>query len=323
MNVTGTALRTGTPYRPKGARVETSSVDPPAPAPVDAWRVFGVDPGGTLFAPFGPIYWPDAPEGLRLWQSVAQVAGCVAEDHPAPAEDCTCGIRGVVDRDVLIASAGERRFAGAENTVMADAGVIGKVRLEGGMLPGVRIPDDDPPTTLRAERGTLLELHLGPAQTAVAPRVATRYPSIPVFTYDDADWIAPAVEGEPAGQRVEPGGPDGFWAEVERAGFGTKNLGDPAAPAALLAIGRSVCDILAKGASPEDVGSVLFDLVAAPTWGQCKALVRAAIDHLCPNCVFGVGASGYQHARQITRGEILERTAQNMVAAFGGAGTRR
>ena len=62
--------------------------DPSAPATdtVDAWRVFGLDPSIGC-SPRPALYWPDADVELRLWSESEQIAGCVFENHPAPAED--------------------------------------------------------------------------------------------------------------------------------------------------------------------------------------------------------------------------------------------
>ena len=90
-----------------------------------------------------------------------------------------------MDRATLFTVAATRVVTIEHGTVLAEAGVIGKVELSGKTLEGVDIPRDDPETTLRAERARLLELHLGPAHTALAPKVAETYGDVEVFTYTD------------------------------------------------------------------------------------------------------------------------------------------
>ncbi len=61
-----------------------------------------------------------------------------------------------------------------------EVGIIARVELTGTILPGRRIPVDDPPTTLRATHARLVELHLKSADVdllnaeAPLPRGATR-----------------------------------------------------------------------------------------------------------------------------------------------------
>ena len=291
------------------------------PTTVEAWRVFGLAPDAILFAPFAPNFWPDAAVGLRLWQSVEQVAGCVAEDHPAPAEGCTCGIRGVVDRDILLAAAGTRVVDVEGGTVLADAGVFGKVELSGRMLPGVNIPADDPETTLRAERARLLQIHLGPAHTVLAPDVAAAYGEVEVVTYTEDEWarLVPS-RGRPAvPRRLEPEEAEAaFVADVLRVGFGNRDLTDPRAPKALVGLAQD----MAKGLrthrlSIPDVARVLFDSPAQPTLPQVREFIRSALDNFAPGCVFVLGSFESQHTQPITLRESFGRMGQNLfVNAF-------
>ncbi len=172
---------------------------------VEAWRVFDLGDDLTLLAPFRR-YWPHAASEVNEWRSPWQVAKCVAEDHEAPVEDCTCGIRGTEDLSQLLAIIKFRSLPdvvdGTREPILSEKGLLARVRLSGRVLPGVAMPLDDPFTTWRAERATLVELHLPPTLVERAEAVAWRYIEAPVFTYAEDDW----PHGVPAaGKRHEAG----------------------------------------------------------------------------------------------------------------------
>ena len=181
------------------------------------------------------------------------------------------------------------------------------------MLPGIAMPRDDPPSTLRVERAEILELHLSPRHAALGAQVAARY-RVPTYNYDEDEWagfVPPQVDAQPDRQ-VEPAGPDAFVGEVRRAGFGNKDLSDPTAPAVILKMGRSVCDALRNGVSVHDIASVMFDTSAAPTGPQIGNLMRSAVENLDPSCAFAYREEGYVHARPLELGEMIGRTFQNL-----------
>ena len=253
----------------------------PAEPLVLAWRTFTVAADGTLLAPFAMRFGEDVP--TDEWRTTVTVASCISDDHEAPVEGCYCGLRGVQDLEELLARFDAGRTAAA----------IARVKLSGRMLPGVDIPDDDPVSTLRAERAELIQIHLAPALTARGGAVADRYPSVPVYSYARPDW----PKGIPArGSRVRPvgtsfpadvrkAGEAAFADDVREAGFGDKDL-DDAPDAAIVSLGRTVCDGLRKGISGEDAASVMFHHPAEPTLAQVKTLMESALENLCPECTF-------------------------------------
>jgi Protein of unknown function (DUF732) len=269
-----------------------------------AWRVFTVDGSGTLLAPFAMRF------GERLpgeeWRTTVTIASCITDDHEAPAEGCYCGLRGVQDLDQLLARFDEGKTAA----------VVARVRLSGRMLPGVDVPDDDPESTLRAERAELVEIHCAPPLTSRSGAVADRYPSVPVFSYAAPDW--PNGITDPAsGSRVRPVGTSfpadvretgeaAFAAEVRRAGFGDRDLED-ADDAAIVALGHTVCDGLRKGISGEDAASVYFSHPSRPTLAQVRTLINSALTHLCPECTFMFRETGYVHSEPIRLPDALNR----------------
>ena len=261
-----------------------------------AWRVFAVDADGTLLAPWAVRFGTNVP--ADAWRTTVAIASCVSDDHEAPAVGCYCGLRGVQDLGELLA-----RIEGP-----GTAAAIGRVRLSGKMLEGVDIPADDPPTTLRAERAELLQIHLAPPLTSRSAAVADRYPSAEVYRYADADW----PEGLPAsGTRVRPvgetfpadiakAGEEAFIADVLEAGFGFADLDDPGAEAAIMKLGRRVCQAFRDGISDDDVASVLFSHVAEPTYAQVRVVMRSALENLCPECHFMFHEPGYRYGEPIT-----------------------
>ena len=275
-----------------------------APTPLAlAWRVFTLDSDGCLHAPWALRFGTDVP--TDAWRTTVAIASCASADHDAPAEACFCGLRGVVDLGELLARIGEA------GTVAA----IARVRLFGRMLEGCDVPDDDPPTTLRAERAELLELHLAPQLTSRSGAVADKYPRVPVYRYAAEDWPA----GVPvAGTRVRPvgqtfpadvtkAGEEAFVADVMAAGFGLADLDDPGAEAAILKMGRRLSDALRRGYSYEDLGSQLFNHEAEPTLTQVRTIVLSALRNLCPEAEFMFRQPGYTYAEPIRLSDIWSR----------------
>lgn len=267
----------------------------------EAWRVFGLAPDGVLFAPAGPVYWPDASESLRLWSKVEQTAGCIFDDHPAPAEDCSCGLRAVQDRDRLVAFV-ER------DDVLAEAGVLGRVVLSGRMLPGNGV---DPPTTLRAERARIVEIHLGPAHATLAPHVAARYGEVEVFTYSGDEWSGVLP---PKPDRVVPEDADAaFFADVLRAGFGNRDLSDPKAPKVLAESARDLVKmVITARLSIPDAARVVFDSDAQPTTGQVLVFLRSAFTHFAPAIPIPLGALEHQFTEPVGLKESIDRNFRNL-----------
>ena len=93
------------------------------------------------------------------------------------------------------------------------------------------MPIDDPPTTWRASKATLVELHLAPVHAALVERVTERY-GIPVESYDDESWAA-FVGGRKGAAPVrhhrppEQVGEEAFVKAIRRAGFGVKTSTAP------------------------------------------------------------------------------------------------
>ncbi len=116
-----------------------------------------------------------------------RAAKCIEHDHPAPAESCTCGSRATVDLSELLAAVTGRTFTGDSASILAATGVLARVLLEGRILIGVGMPADDPPTTWRAARARVLELHLAPHLAEHADALAARY-NVPVAAYDPDEW---------------------------------------------------------------------------------------------------------------------------------------
>lgn len=272
---------------------------------VVAWRIWGLAQNAVLFAPFAPTFWPDAHRNLTMWPKTTTTAGCVVKNHPAPAEDCTCGIRGTQDLQALLDAATARPIPSRE------PGVVGKVKLSGRMLPGIDIPNDDPPTTVRAERAEIVELHLAPAHSGLAGRVATHY-GVPVYRYDETTWAdrVPGWDKVGSGQRVKPAGEDEFYADVRRAGFGTKDLDSPGAKGGILSLGKTVCRALRSGVSLNDVLGGLFDTDSEPTFRQVEVLQKSAVENLCPECEYAFVPDKRRYAEPIRASENARREAR-------------
>lgn len=107
-----------------------------------AWRAFTLADEGALIPPFVARYWPHAAEP---W-TVVTVARCAAGiDHDAPAENCTCGIRGTADlADLLLALV--RPFAGTTVPILDECAAC----WPGSSCPGAPCPaSTSRPTTRR------------------------------------------------------------------------------------------------------------------------------------------------------------------------------
>lgn len=166
------------------------------------WRVFAVGEDGMLRAPWVNSQF-GSDEREADWPEASVTARCLFSDHEAPDPACACGVYAVEDLHELLPAYGE-------------IGIIARVELTGTILPGRRIPVDDPPTTLRGTHARLLELHL--TRDVGGPNAAAfirRYPGVPLLIYprSEAAGTAPrtwqelttrpakASAGEP---RVEP-----------------------------------------------------------------------------------------------------------------------
>ncbi|HEX2272530.1 MAG TPA: hypothetical protein VHG90_01495 [Acidimicrobiales bacterium] len=159
----------------------------------------------------------------RTWPAWRVVSTCTVEKHPAPAEGCTCGVRGVEDVSALHTS--------------DDDAILAKVDLWGRRLGDPGSSDEYGPARLRAAGATLLEIHLPPSfQGGRARMLADRYPEVAVYGYGEEDWPASVPI---AGQRVHPSPEALFLADVRRVGFGWVDTSDPAAAQVVLKLGDS------------------------------------------------------------------------------------
>ena len=119
------------------------------------WRPFALADNGELLSPFLAQYWPDkAPPDWGAWSGATTRARCLASDH---AENCACGLRATESLDELLAAVTVRRFAGSGSSILDDCGVLARIALSGTLLPGVDVPTDDPPTTLRGSEARALD----------------------------------------------------------------------------------------------------------------------------------------------------------------------
>ncbi len=91
-------------------------------------------------------------------------ATCLVADHKAPDPACACGLYAVLDRGALLAAYGAAEGLGA----------VARVELSGRILPGTRIPLDDPPTTVCGAAGRLLELFVRADRTSHVPALLRR-----------------------------------------------------------------------------------------------------------------------------------------------------
>lgn len=146
---------------------------------VERGRLFNIDPTGGLRVP----RCSHAPEG---WLPSLQIFGTHAAPHP----DCQCGVRLVCRLEDLSAYwAKDDKVAAASGlglphiTGDADGRVLVRMRSEGYVCRGWRMPDDDPRMTARVSGGQLLEV-FHPAWVDPAPIVRT-YPGVPVRPISD------------------------------------------------------------------------------------------------------------------------------------------
>ena len=258
---------------------------------VKGWRAFTVGESGALVSPFLAHYWPDLAD--PAWTSAEQSARCLAEDHPAPAEDCTCGLRAVVSYPELL-KAVERPFAGELSSILERAGAMAQVELSGRIVNGYDMPDDDPPTTKRAERARLIEVFLSPALAGAAAAVEARY-GVPARV--EQAW--PQGVGRP----VQVSGEAAFLAAVHEAGFGRAPVPDDV----LVSIARDACKGIRAGVPTGDVETVLFNTEVRPTYAQVRTFVRAAIASFAPELEFAPG--GVHFTKGITLGANIVRSA--------------
>jgi hypothetical protein len=270
-----------------------------AEVPVVGWRIFGLGEHGALELPFMSRYWrgarnPWPADGALDAVCDADVTWSVdgAAEHPAPAEGCTCGIRAVTSRREALTMA-ERRFLGQQASILEQTGVLARVAISGKILPGHDIPDDDPPSTVRGERATLLDVHLAPHLAEHATTLERRY-AVPVATYTAEDWphavdparCAPCLTAvpQPMPPRVSKpapaaGGKAGFLTAVRAVGFGPQ----PCPDAVLLTVAESTVRALRADLSISDLATGLYGTLARPSLSQARAFVEAAITHLAPD----------------------------------------
>jgi len=250
---------------------------------IEGWRCFALDDEDQLHPPFMLRYRPENSEPLAGRQSAAR---CIEHDHPAPAPGCTCGARATVDLSALLEAVAGRTFTGSMLPILAECGVLARVRLLGEVLLGVDIPTDDPPTTWRAAGMELLELHLAPALGGRADGLVARY-GVPVAAYDAEEWPS-AVNALDATAAFQPPAEDvdGFRAAIARVGFGRKDTSAPA----FVKVGRDMCATLRAGCSRGDAVRVLFDGPGEPSRAQAEGFVAAAVEFLCPDCAHAPSA---------------------------------
>jgi hypothetical protein len=264
---------------------------------VAGWRAFGLGPAGELVAPFVVRYWPEM-DTDPAWPPEGAVARCLDQDHQAPAEGCTCGLRATLGLTDLIKALG-RKFAGSSTTILDETGVIARVELSGRILDGVDMPRDDPPGTNRGERARVLEVHLAPTLTAAAQAVQDRY-AVPVRVYLPADW--PGQVGRPD----RPSGREGFLGYVHRAGFGKVRIPDRV----LEQLARDAIAAMREGVPAGDIVTELFRSAPRPRYEQAKGFVEAAILYLAPELEFvdrGIQFSvGVKVKEAITQGALLD-----------------
>lgn len=173
-----------------------------------------------------------------------------------------------------------RTFTDDSRSILDVCGVVALVRLSGPLQAGTDIPQDDPPTTVRAAAAEVLELHLHPRHEPTADALHRRY-GVPVAVYDLDEWpmqvrIIAGRAGAAPKEDVEA-----FCAAVAVLDrFGTKSTADPAT---FLGIGRHVVAGLRAGISTSDAARVLFESNARPTWAQALAFAEAAVQHLAPD----------------------------------------
>jgi hypothetical protein len=242
---------------------------------VKGWRAFAVGDGGTLVSPFLAQYWPDLAERVDpAWTSAEQTARCLAIDHPAPNEDCTCGLRAVVSYPELLKAIG-RPFVGGGETILERTGAVGPVELSGRIELGVDMPDDDPPTTKRGERARLLEVFPAPALAGSAAAVEARY-EVPARV--EQRWP------EGVGRPVQVSGEAAFLAAVHEAGFGHQLFPKP--DAVLVSLGREAAAAIRAGVPTGDIRVTLLRTGAGPTREQVDTFVRAAVASFAPECEF-------------------------------------
>lgn len=250
-----------------------------------AWRVFELD-GQRLLGPFTTYAGTAAQariEALREWVPGVNVARCYAEDHAAPASECTCGYRGTRDlRELLTAC--RRRLGGADATVLDACGVIGLVRLTGTILPGVDIPTDDPPTTFRASTAEILELHLAPSFTDAQAGTLHEAYGVPVAIYEAAEW--PAAVKPLAGQdETPPPEPDlpAFRRAVRSMPMMAQSWRAEHLDA-VVEVGQNMADGFREGfLSVPDAALTLYRSRLRPTLAQAHEFVELVLEHLAPD----------------------------------------
>lgn len=243
----------------------------------EGWRCFAAD-GDSLVAPFMAHYWPKG--GTHKWLRGTNAAVCHAADHRAPAESCTCGFRATESLLELLQAVQGRKFLDTAESVLDVCGVIARVELSGVILEGVDIPADDPPTTWRASRARVVELHLTTGLDYAAAGMQRRY-AVPVAVYDADEWpgqVAPL--GEKARERP-PEDVTGYLAATKALGsFGrARSLPDDVS----LRIGRSVVTMMRDGISRSDLVHTLFGTHFQPTLAQAERLADAATTYLAPD----------------------------------------
>lgn len=279
-----------------------------------AWRVFGLEADGTLVAPFVDRYWPGSPVN-RVWQTETKNATCIATDHPAPVEDCSCGIAGVRSFTSFLDAVTTAKLADSPVPVIEECPVLARVRMSGRTFESTE--PHDPPTTYRSEQVTVVAIHLGPSvPREQAQAIADRYRGARCYIYEPHVWPALTQETErvwPTPTKADMGR---FLAKVRQAGFGRVDRRDLDKVAK--GLGQDAVVALRGGGTPEDLASVLFDSHAKPTFAQARTLIMAAAEHLSPGLILDRG--GYEHARPILLVESLARQVETPMEAMLQAG---
>lgn len=238
------------------------------------WRLYDLTPEGRLTPPF---LWRLSPKDYDAhrddWQPGVNIARCTAHDHPAPAEDCSCGLRLVLDRQELLSNTGEDRFLHHRETILTACGVVARVTGYGRTLPGIDMPLDDPHTTLRVNALRIEELFLADRYLPLTEALRDRY-GVPV--HPAPDWWPAEPKAAPAPPRP---GPDGFLASLRETGMGTADLTDDAA---WLGVGRLCEKSLRDGATYEDVCWAMFTTASGPTIQQAEAFVMNVLRNFAP-----------------------------------------
>lgn len=243
-------------------------VPEPMRGPLSGWRVDHVTDDGVLVAPVARRYWHELQRPEDVWQPGLNLARCLSHDHRAPDRGCACGIRALTSFQEVIQPFVVNDGALADDL---DLGALSRVRVQGLLLPGVDMPDEDPATAVRAAAATLLEVNLTPSRAHLLDLVQERHPEATVYACEGEGWL----------EQVDP--LPGFWEDVQAAGFGRLNTAHPDVQRVLLKLAAEVPRFLLDGiTTPSDCARMVFDVGSGVTVGQAQHFVAAVIEYLAP-----------------------------------------